>query len=236
MRINKFIAHAGIASRRKVDEMIEAGKVTVNGKKAALGQQVDPQKDEIKVNDKVIKSQEIFEYIILNKPKGVTSTAQDKHAARTVWDLVESNVRLYPVGRLDKESTGLILLTNDGDLRNRLTHPRYHVEKAYEVVYLGRVDNTTIGRIEKGIELEEGKTRKARVKTLSTNEHKTILQITLFEGRKRQIRRMAEKLHLHILSLKRIAVGPVSLGGLESGKFRKLTNEELTALKKAADI
>ncbi|OGD87676.1 hypothetical protein A2870_03120 [Candidatus Curtissbacteria bacterium RIFCSPHIGHO2_01_FULL_41_11] len=228
MRINKFLAHAGVASRRKADELIEQGKVFVNNKKATLGQQINPQKDEVKVNGSPISSQEEFEYIIINKPKGVASTAADT--------LVNTKSRVYPVGRLDKESTGLILLTGDGDLTNRLTHPRYHVEKIYEVTYLGKVDDATIGRMEKGIEKEEGKTKEARVKTLSTNEHKTVLQITLFEGRKRQIRRMAEKFHLHILSLKRIAIGPINLGNLESGKFRKLTNDEISALKKSARV
>ena len=174
MRINKFLAHAGVASRRKVDELIEQGKVMVNNKKATLGQQINPQKDEVKVNGSPISSQEEFEYIIINKPKGVASTAADT--------LVNTKSRVYPVGRLDKESTGLILLTGDGDLTNRLTHPRYHVEKIYEVTYLGKVDDATIGRMEKGIEKEEGKTKEARVKTLSTNEHKTVLEITLFEG------------------------------------------------------
>ena len=222
------MAHAGVASRRKADELIEQGKVFVNNKKATLGQQINPQKDEVKVNGSPISSQEEFEYIIINKPKGVASTAADT--------LVNTKSRVYPVGRLDKESTGLILLTGDGDLTNRLTHPRYHVEKIYEVTYLGKVDDATIGRMEKGIEKEEGKTKEARVKTLSTNEHKTVLQITLFEGRKRQIRRMAEKFHLHILSLKRIAIGPINLGNLESGKFRKLTNDEISALKKSARV
>ena len=228
MRINKFLAHAGVASRRKADELIEQGKVFVNNKKATLGQQINPQKDEVKVNGSPISSQEEFEYIIINKPKGVASTAADT--------LVNTKSRVYPVGRLDKESTGLILLTGDGDLTNRLTHPRYHVEKIYEVTYLGKVDDATIGRMEKGIEKEEGKTKEARVKTLSTNEHKTVLQITLFEGRKRQIRRMAEKFHLHILSLNRIAIGSINLGNLESGKFRKLTNDEISALKKSARV
>ncbi|MDP2632764.1 MAG: pseudouridine synthase [Candidatus Curtissbacteria bacterium] len=225
MRINKFLAHAGVASRRKVDELIEAGKVTVNAKRATLGQQIDPQKDEIKVNGKQIKSEEEFEYIILNKLK-----------KETVLEQVKTKSRIYPVGRLDKESTGLILLTNDGELTNRLTHPRYHVEKVYEVVYLGKVADTTIGRIEKGIELEEGRKKEARVKTLSSNDHKTVLEITLYEGRKRQIRRLAEKLHLHIIALKRITIGPINLEGLESGKFRKLSPEEISALKKSAGI
>lgn len=234
MRVNKFLAHAGVASRRKVDELIEAGKVQVNGKKAVLGQKIDPQKDEISVSGKSIKFEEELEYFVLNKPIGVTSTVADKHAARTVLDLVKVKSRVYPVGRLDQNSKGLILLTNDGDLANLLTHPRYHVPKVYEVLFKGNITAEKIGRIEKGIELEEGKTKEAKVKIKTQDNNKTLLEITLFEGRKRQIRRMAEKLHLYILSLKRISIGPVKLGSLESGKFRKLTNEEISALKKSA--
>lgn len=236
MRINKFLAHAGVASRRKVDELIETGKVTINSKKATLGQKVNPQTDEIKVSGKTIKSEEILEYIILNKPTGVTSSVSDKHAARTVLDLVTTSSRVYPVSRLDQNSKGMILLTNDGDLANRLTHPRYHVPKVYEVLYEGKIGDDKIGRQELGIELEEGKTKETRAKIRARDEHKTLLEITLFEGRKRQIRRMAEKFHLHILSLKRIAIGPIKLGNLESGKFRKLTNKEISSLKKSAGL
>lgn len=261
MRLNKFLAHAGVASRRKVDELIEAGKVLVNGKKAVLGQKIDPQKDEISVSGKSIKFEEELEYLILNKPIGVTSTVLDKHAKKTVLDIIKGTIahsrsvqgrdkahsgsetssnkekpRLYPVGRLDQNSKGLILLTNDGDLANRLTHPRYHVEKVYEVLFMGKISPEKIGRIEAGIELEEGKTKEAKVKVKTQDNNKTLLEITLFEGRKRQIRRMAEKLHLHILSLKRTSIGPIKLGSLESGKFRKLTNEEISALKKSAGL
>ena len=236
MRLNKFLAHAGIASRRKVDELIEKGKVSVNNKRAVLGQQVDPSKDVIYVNGRQIQFQETLEYVILNKPIGVTSTVSDQHAKKTVLEMVKTSARIYPVGRLDKQSKGLILLTNDGDLANHLTHPRYHVPKVYQVIYRGKIPQGKISQIEKGIELEEGKTKEAKVKIITQDTNKTLLEITLFEGRKRQIRRMAEKLHLHIISLKRIAIGPIKLGSLESGKFRKLTKEEISSIKKSAGI
>ena len=236
MRVNKFLAHAGVASRRKVDQLIEEGRVSVNNQKAVLGQRVDPEKDKITVNGKEINTKENLEYFILNKPVGVTSTVSDSHAKKTVLDIVKTKNRIYPVGRLDLNSKGLILLTNDGDLANRLTHPRYHVPKVYQVLYLGSITGEKIGRIEKGIELEEGKTKEAKVKVLTNDQKKTLLEITLFEGRKRQIRRMAEKLHLHIISLKRITIGPVELGDLESGKFRKLTETESESLKKSAGL
>lgn len=235
MRLNKFLAHAGVASRRKVDALIEQGKVTVNNKRAVLGQKVETG-DKIQVNGREVRNEETLEYIILNKPVGVTSTVSDQHAKKTVLDLVKTSNRVYPVGRLDKLSKGLILLTNDGDLANHLTHPRYHVPKVYQVLYMGNIRDGKIRQMEAGIELEEGKTKEAKVKIITQDENKTLLEITLFEGRKRQIRRMAEKLHLHILSLKRVAIGPIKLGNLESGKSRKLTAEEISALKKSAGI
>lgn len=235
MRLNKFLAHAGIASRRKVDELIEQGKVTVNGKKAILGQKVGPS-DKIQVKGREVRNEETLEYIILNKPIGVTSTVSDQHAKKTVLDLVKTSNRVYPVGRLDKQSKGLILLTNDGDLANHLTHPRYHVPKIYQVIYTGKIPQGKLRQMEAGIELEEGKTKEAKVKVITQDESKTLLEIALFEGRKRQIRRMAEKLHLHIISLKRMAIGPIKLGNLESGKSRKLTNEEISLLRKSAGV
>ena len=236
MRINKFLAHAGIASRRKIDELIREGKVSVNNQKAKVGQNIDPTKDQVFINNKKIQNQEKLEYIILNKPRGITSSVRDVHAEKTVVDLVETSTRLYPVGRLDKESKGLILLTNDGYLANKLTHPRYHIPKVYEVLFLGKVKDAKIQNMQKGIELEEGKTKESKVKIKTQDEHKTLLEITLFEGRKRQIRRMAEKLRLHILSLKRIAIGQINLGDLEPGKSRKLSDQEVNSLKSSLII
>jgi len=236
MRINKFLAHAGVASRRKIDVLIEQGKIMVNGKKAQLGQQIDPQKDEITVAGKKIQTEEKFEYIILNKPVGVASNIIGTHTKKTVLDLVKSSTRVYPVGWLDLDSKGLILLTNDGDLANRLIHPRYHVPKVYEVIYLGKLESGKIQKMEKGMDVEEVQTKEPKIKILESNEKKTILEITLFEGRKRQIRSIAEKLRLHILSLKRVAIGPIEIENLASGKSRTLEKDEIISLKKAAGL
>lgn len=269
MRINKFLAQAGVASRRKADALVEEGSVTVNGKKALLGQEINPS-DKVLVNGREIQKLQEPTYIMLNKPKGVTSTVYDPHARRTVIDLFKysssdperkrreveksngessrevypentsrgsnNNTRLFPVGRLDQDSTGLILLTNDGELANRLTHPKFHIPKIYEVTILGTVNKDQINQMETGIFLEEGKTAPAKVEIAFKSAHKTILNLTLYEGKKRQIRRMTAALHLHILSLKRIAIGPIKLGMLASGKFRKLSTKEIFSLKKAVKL
>ncbi len=228
MRINKYLASLGIASRRKVDELVEEGRVKINGKTANLGDQVDPQKDIVEVDGEKVGEKEKLVYIALNKPEGYTSTAAHIKGEKSVLELVKSNVRLYPVGRLDRDSTGLILLTNDGELAQKLTHPKFHVPKTYEVKVLGNVGKTQIEMMEKGIKLEEGTTKPAKVqiKTQSLPHH-SILEITLYEGKKRQIRRMLAVLHLHILELKRISIGSIKLGELPLGKSRNLTQEEV---------
>lgn len=232
MRINKYLASLGIASRRKIDELIGEGRVKINGKTAGLGNQVDSQKDIVEVDGKKVGEKEKLVYIALNKPEGYTSTAAHIKGEKSVLELIQSTVRLYPVGRLDKDSTGLILLTNDGELAQKLTHPKFHIPKTYEVKVLGNVTKTQIEMMEKGIKLEEGTTKPAEVqiKTQSLPHH-SILEITLYEGKKRQIRRMLATLHLHVLELKRISVGSIKLGNLPFGKYRNLAQEELAGLK-----
>lgn len=222
----------GVASRRKVDAMIEAGKVRVNGQLAKLGQKVDPRRDKVTLNGQVISAKKELTYIILNKPKGVISTAKDTHDRKTVVDLVRSKERLFPVGRLDSQSEGLILLTNDGELMQRMTHPKYHVPKVYEVVVLGNVSDLKIGRMRSGMRLRGGDfTSEAKVEVTLRDEHKTILMVTLGEGKNRQIRRMCEALHLHLLALKRVSMGPVKLGDLGKGQSRMLESKELKELE-----
>lgn len=252
-RINKYLASAGVAARRKVDEMIVAGKVTVNEKVAVLGMKVDPDHDLIKVDGRLItdgteESHPSFAeategkegtgriYIVLNKPRGVVSTVQDTHGRRTVVDLVGSKVRLYPVGRLDFESEGLMILTNDGELTQRLTHPRYHVPKTYIVSLVGGLGEDKIRLMRSGVRLTDGMTAPAVVEVISKTRGRTILRITLREGRNRQIRRMVEKLHLHVVKLQRVEIGPIALGELKSGSFRGLTPNEIGNLKRAAGI
>ncbi len=233
VRINKYLASLGVASRRKIDEMIGEGRVQINNKIAKLGDQINPSVDQVAIDGKKIGERgEEKVYIILNKPVGYTSTSAKIKGEKNVLELVPSNVRLYPVGRLDRDSTGLILLTNDGELAQKLTHPKYHVPKTYEAKVLGDVNKAQLEMIRKGIKLEEGITKPAKVQIKSQSlPHHSILKITLYEGKKRQIRRMLAILHLHILELKRISVGSIKLGDLPTGKFRNLTNEEITKLQ-----
>lgn len=227
MRINKFLASRGIASRRKIDEMIEEGIVQINSKVAKLGDQISAG-DEVFVDGKKIEnSQEKKEYIILNKPIGYTSTTAKIKGEKNILELIDSTSRLYPVGRLDKDSSGLIFLTNDGELTQKLTHPKKHIPKTYEVKVLGNVSDDQLKKLREGIELEEGITKEAKVKIINKAlPRHSILEITLYEGKKRQIRRMMSELHLHVLALKRISIGPIKLGNLQHGKYRNLTTDE----------
>lgn len=236
MRINKYLASLGVASRRKVDAMIEKGKVKVNGKVAKLGQKVG-ETDKILVDGREIYDKNDKVYFAVNKPKGVVSTVLDTHGRRTVLSLVKSKERLFPVGRLDMESEGLMLLTNDGELMQRLTHPKYHVPKVYEVAVLGSITDEKIGRMRSGMRLRNGEvTRPAKVKIISRDEHKTVLGIGLGEGKNRQIRRMCEALHLHLLNLKRVELGSVRLEGLPVGEHRKLEKDEVKDLYQTAGL
>ena len=235
VRINKYLASVGIAARRKVDEMIEQGKVSVNGKRAVLGLKVDPEKDKITINGRAVSAEkEELEYIAIYKPRGVVSTVIDTHAREKVVDLVDSDKRLYPVGRLDFESEGLMFLTNDGEFANMLMHPRYHVPKTYEVKFLGGVSPTKILAMRRGVRLTDGITAPAEVTIMDAQGRGSVLKITLFEGRNRQIRRMAETLRLHVIKLKRVEIGPIKLDTLKPGKWRKLTTTEVLSLKSAA--
>ncbi len=231
VRINKYLATVGVGARRKADEMIAAGKVRINGKTAKLGAKIDPQKDKVEVSGKVVGQVQEKVYIALNKPKDVVSTVIDTHGRRTVVDLVNFGKKLFPVGRLDQESEGLMLLTNDGDLAFKLTHPKFHIEKTYEVWVKGRLGPETIGRLAKGVKLEDGMTAPAKVRILKETEHNTLFEIILSQGKNRQIRRMCEALHLHITGLKRVSIGLVRLGDLQIGKWRYLTDGEVSMLK-----
>lgn len=231
IRLNKYLASIGIASRRQIDTLISQGKFTVNEKTAQLGQQIDPQKDKIMFGQKLIENQVFeLEYLILNKPRGYLSTTKDTHTRKTILDLVKTKNRLYPIGRLDKESQGLILLTNDGDLTNHLTHPKFHISKTYQVTVLGKVTDSQLNKLQSGIELEDGLTKPTKTRIIKIGNRETILEMVLYEGKKRQIRRMCSSLHLFILKLERVALGPIKLENLSLGKSRKLTAEEIKKL------
>lgn len=236
MRLQKYLASAGIASRRKSEELIRNGKALVNGARVPIAHTIDPDKDIVTVNGKRIHASPLF-YIALNKPKGYLSTVCDPQGRPTIMDLVQLRERVYPVGRLDKDSEGLMLLTNDGELAYALTHPKFKVEKVYEVVVQGVPSEEKIRKLKKGIPLQDGLTAPCDARIMKTFEgkKKCRLEIKLHEGRKREIRRMMEFLLHPVLTLRRIAIGALKLSTLSPGKFRSLSESEIKLLKKHQD-
>ncbi len=230
-RLQKVLAHAGVASRRKAEEMISAGRVKVNGEVVTmLGTRVDVEHDVIQVDGCTVRP-EAPVYVLLHKPRGVLSAASDARGRVTVVDLVPHRARLYPVGRLDLDSEGLVLLTNDGALALRLAHPRYEHEKEYRVLVAGQPDEEALDRLRRGIGLEGGRTRPAQVGVEGRGGGGTWLRIVLREGRKRQIRRMLEAVGYEVLRLIRVRMGPLQLGRLKPGEHRELTPAELRAIR-----
>jgi 23S rRNA pseudouridine2605 synthase len=235
MRLQKFLADCGVGSRRACEALIRSGKVRVNGELAFIGQSVNPDVDAVEVNGKIVSpKRQKFVYLLLHKPRGYLSTVFDPQKRKTILDLVKITERVYPVGRLDKDSEGLVLLTNDGDLAYRLMHPKFQVEKTYEVWVKGVPTNEVLEKLRKGILLEDGMTAscQASIKKNSEGKEKALLEIKLHEGKKREIRRMMEKLGHPVLSLCRVAMGPLVLSNLPSGKWRKLSLKEVQNLKR----
>ena len=234
-RLQKFMAEAGVASRRACEELIRQGRVTVNGETASLGRSVEPEQDRVELDGKPVQKEQRRTVILLYKPRGVVSTSSDPEGRRTVQDYFrEIPERLYNVGRLDLNSEGLLLMTNDGALANRLTHPRYGVEKTYYAVCDGRLTASEAAKLTNGIELEDGMTAPARVDAVRTTQRgDTSFLITIHEGRNRQIRRMLEAVGHRTLRLKRERFGPLSLGTLAPGEWRKLSDEEIKKLENA---
>ena len=231
MRLAKFLAHAGVASRRGAEQLIADGRVTVGGTIVR-----DPARDvdttsEVAFDGEPIKGAEPRVVYALHKPAGVVSTASDTHGRRTVVDFVPKERRLYPVGRLDAESTGLILLTNDGELANRLTHPRYEVPKTYRATLAGpALTDRALRALREGVQLEDGMTAPAKARRLTPHQ----LELTIYEGRNRQVRRMCEAIRRPVRQLVRIRFGPLELGDLRPGRARRLTAPETRALADAA--
>jgi 23S rRNA pseudouridine2605 synthase len=232
-RLQKIISRAGVASRRKAEELMTAGSVTVNGRVIReLGSKADAEKDHIKVSGKLINPKQPKAYIMMNKPREVVTTLSDPMGRVTVKDLLRGvRTRVYPVGRLDYESEGLLLLTNDGDLVQTLLHPGSEVPKTYEVKVKGVLKDEEIKELAKGVELSDGRTLPCQVRKIEKTEKNSWLEMTIREGRNRQIRRMLEKLNHDVLKLKRIRIGRLVLGSLALGKFRYLTAQEIRSLK-----
>ncbi len=235
VRLAKYLAHAGVASRRGAERLITTGRVRVDGNVVT-----DPARDVGEANEVVaegeVVSPEPLEYYVLNKPVGVVSTAREPGGRPKVTDLVDSKARLYPVGRLDVDSSGLILLTNDGELANRLMHPRYEVEKRYRVRVRGSPSKAALASLRGGVELEDGRTAPARVSVLDSTGRETLLEVTIHEGRKRIVRRMLEAVGHRVIALERTGLGPLELGRLRAGGARRLRPGELDKLRSAATI
>jgi 23S rRNA pseudouridine2605 synthase len=232
-RLQKIMAQAGLGSRRACEELIRQGRVQVDGQIATLGQKVDPARQRIVVDGQPLVPSEPLVYVALHKPRGVLAVSHDDRGRRTVRDLVPLPGHLYPVGRLDALSEGLILLTNDGRLANRLTHPRYAHDKEYHVQVQGEPSDATLEQWRRGVYLDGRRTAPARVTRLRQEKGATWLRVVLREGRKRQIRRVALSLGHPVLRLIRQRIGPLRLGKLEPGQWRHLTNSEIKTLRRA---
>jgi len=224
------LARVGVGSRRTAEELISAGRVTVNGEVAVLGRRVHVENDVVAVDGVPIGVRAGLVWYLLNKPRGVVTTASDPHAARTVIDLVPAEPRVFPVGRLDADTEGLLLLTNDGDLTHRLTHPSFGVEKEYVAEVTGSPTPATVRSLREGIELEDGRTAPAKVALTPPN----VLTITIHEGRNRQVRRMCDAVGHPVRRLVRTRIGPIVDRSLKPGTWRPLTNDEVHALERAA--
>ena len=227
-RLQKFMASCGIASRRKCDELILSGKVKVNGVIVKeLGVKVNGNIDKIEYDGKVIKPEEKKVYIILNKPEGYITSVKDEKNRKTVLDIVKVKERIYPIGRLDYDSSGLLLLTNDGDIYNKIIHPRVEITKKYIAVVKGEFKKQELEKFKNGVDIGGYITAKAEIKVLKYEDDKTTVEIGIHEGKNRQIRKMCAALNHNVLALKRISIGKIKLGNLKRGEYRALTKEEL---------
>lgn len=232
IRLDKLLSNNGLASRRGIKQFLKANDVLINGKRATESGIRVEKDDKVLINGEQLKKSG-FVYFLLNKPMGIISTTSDELFRETVTSLIDTPHRIYPVGRLDKDTHGLLLLTNDGELTHKLIHPRYHVPKVYRLTISGRLDKQQLERFRDGILLNDGPTLPAGVKLVTEDKTQTIVEVTLHEGRNRQIRRMCEALQLELLDLQRISFGPLLLGTIKLGEYRTLANKEISLLKDA---
>ena len=233
VRLQKFMADSGVASRRKSEELIAAGKVKVNGKVAQIGDKVDPKNDVVSVNGRKLAKETGYVYLMLNKPRGYVTTMSDEMERKCVAELVaDVGKRVYPVGRLDRDSEGLLLFTNDGEFANAMTHPSRHISKTYRVSVRPKITDEQITVLTSSLMIDGRKTLPADVRVVSSEDDKSVLEIVLYEGRNRQIRRLCEEAGLEVVRLKRTAIGQLRLAGLKVGEYRSLTHDEVALLKR----
>ncbi|NIA16350.1 MAG: pseudouridine synthase [Nitrospiraceae bacterium] len=231
IRLQKYLAECGVASRRAAEKIIEAGRVSVNGEVARLGMSVDPASDEVMLDGKPIEPQDKV-YIILNKPKGTITTAKDTHGRPTALSCVTgARGRVFPVGRLDLDVEGALLLTNDGELAYRLTHPSYEVKRVYQAYVRGRMTPAAVAKLERGVELEDGKTAPAQVEVLQVRRGESLVRLTIHEGRKREVKRMFQAVGHRVRNLERLSMGGIRADGLRTGEWRYLSAHEVDALR-----
>ncbi len=234
IKLQKYVADCGLMSRRAAEKEIEAGNFAVNGVTASIGMRVDPQNDAVAYKGKSVTQKSGRKvYIILNKPKGVVTTMSDEKGRKSVADIVDVGVRVYPVGRLDLNSEGLLLMTNDGELTNAVAHPSGEIKKVYSVTLKGKIENEELDRLRAVRELDGERIAPVGVELISRNETNSVVQFTLSEGKNREIRRICEQVGVYITKLKRISLGPIRLGDIKTGEYRELTSSELRALKNA---
>ena len=233
VRLQKMLADCGVASRRKSEELIRNGQVKVNGRVAEIGDKVDPYSDKVYVRGKRVTAaaKPKHRYIMLNKPRGYVTTMSDERGRKCIAELIEDiEERVYPIGRLDKDSEGMLLLTNDGEFANHIMHPKKHTNKVYRVTVRPSINEEQVEKLQTGIVLDGRKTAPAQVRVVTKQEGRVVLEIVLREGRNRQIRRMCEAVGLEVARLKRTAVGTVKLGGLKQGMYRDLSPDEVKRL------
>ncbi len=234
IRLQKYLAQAGIASRRKCEELIEDGKILVNGEKAELGRKVNPEKDKIEYLGKIVKlEKDDYTYILLNKPIGVVTTANDQFDRQTVLDLIKTDKRIVPVGRLDMYTSGALILTDDGDFIYKVTHPKHEITKTYTVTLIGIVTEDDIEKLKSGVEIDgEYITKPAKARILKIDNEKKIsrVEITIHEGKNRQVRKMCEAIGKKVIALHRAKIGNIGVKDLKIGTWRYLTKEEVNKL------
>jgi 23S rRNA pseudouridine2605 synthase len=237
VRLQKYLSECGVASRRKAEDLIAAGKVKVNGKPASIGDKIDPKNDTVVVAGKKVRKSKKNTYIMLHKPRGFITTLSDEMGRKCVAQLIEDvGTRVYPVGRLDRDSEGLLLLTDDGEFANSLTHPTHHVPKTYRVTVRPTITEEQITALTTGIEIDGRMTMPSEVRVLEKKEGRVVLEIIIYEGRNRQIRKMCDALGLEVARLKRTQIGSVKLGMLKQGDWRNLTDEEVHKLMVASSL